>query len=164
MKRLAYSLLLVLGVGLVGARPARAQQTVDPWTAIKQLQTDIRAGRQAVVAANLPLTEAESKPFWSVYQQYRAEVDKIGDRTAALISAYAANFESMTDEKAEAFFKEWMAIERDRTETREKYVPKIKAVLPAHKAARLFQIDNKIDALINLDLAANIPLVPLAKK
>jgi hypothetical protein len=164
MKRTAYAVLLTLGIGTASMIHPASAQTVDPWTAIKQLQTDIRAGRHAVVAQNLPLNDAESKAFWSVYDQYRKEADALGDRTAAMVAGYAANFESMNDAKADGFFKEWMAIERDRTAIRDKYVPKIRAVLPAQKAARLFQIDNKLDSLINLELAAGIPLTPLPQK
>ena len=58
---------------------------------------------------------------------------------AKLIAAYAANFQTMTDAKADAFFKDLLAIDRDRLAVREKAVPKIRAVLPGQKAARFFQ-------------------------
>ena len=64
---------------------ARAQQ-VDQWTAIQQLQADLKADRQAVVAANLPLTEEEAQAFWPAYKEYRVEVEKLGDRMVKLIS------------------------------------------------------------------------------
>ena len=82
---------------------------------------------------------------------------------ASLIAAYAANFETMTDAKADAFFKDSLAIDRDRLTVREKYVPKVRAVLPAQKAARFFQIENKLDAIVNVVLASEIPLVRVAK-
>ena len=99
---------------------ARAQQ-VDQWTAIQQLQADLKADRQAVVAANLPLTEGEAQAFWPAYKEYRAEVEKLGDRMVKLIAAYAANFETMTDTKADAFFDDLLAIDRDRVAVRERY-------------------------------------------
>ena len=81
---------------------------------------------------------------------------------ASLIAAYAANFETMTDAKADAFFKDLLAIDRDRLTVRED-VPKVRAVLPAQKAARFFQIENKLDAIVNVVLASEIPLVRVAK-
>ena len=147
---------------LVMPNAARAQ-TVDPWTALQQVQVDLKADRQAVVAANLPLTEGEARAFWPVYKDYRGEIEKIGQRVASLIAAYAANFETMTDAKADAFFKDLLAIDRDRLTVREKYVPKVRAVLPAQKAARFFQIENKLDAIVNVVLASEIPLVRAAK-
>jgi hypothetical protein len=136
-------------------------QTVDQWTAMQQLQADLKADRQAVVAANLPLTEGESRAFWPVYKEYRGEAEKIGERVVGLITAYAANFSTMTDTKAEAFFNDSLAIDRDRLALREKYVPRIRAVLPPSKAARFFQIENKLDAIVSVTLASEIPLVPI---
>jgi hypothetical protein len=39
------------------------------------------------VAANFPLTDRESRAFWPVYKEYRAEVEKVADRVAKLIVA-----------------------------------------------------------------------------
>ena len=150
----------VFAAMLPGAANARQ---VSPWTEIEQLRADLKADRQAVVAVNLPLSEGESKVFWPVYKEYRGEVEKVGDRTAKLIAAYAANYETMDDTKATAFFNEWQSIERDRSALRDKYVPRVRKVLPAQKAARYFQIENKMDAIVNLGLAADIPLVPAKK-
>lgn len=150
-------------VAIVSTPHAASAQKVDPWTAIQQLQADLKADRQSVVASNLPLTDGESRAFWPVYKEYRAEVEKVGDRLSKLIVAYASNYETMTDEKADAFFKESVGIERDKLAVREKYVPKVRAVLPAQKAARFFQIENKLDAIVNVTLTQEIPLVPVKK-
>ena len=149
---------------VVLATPSVARaQAVDPWTAIQQLQVDLKADRQAVVAANLPLNESEARAFWPVYKDYRGEVEKIGERAASLIVAYATNFETMTDAKADAFFKDSLGIDRDRLAVREKYVPRVRAVLSGQKAARFFQIENKLDAIVNISLTSEIPLVPVTK-
>ncbi len=161
MNRLA-SFAVLVATALASPDTAGAQ-TVDQWTAIQQLQADLKADRQAVVATNLPLTEEEARIFWPVYKEYRGEVEKLGDRVAKLITAYAANFETMTNDKADAFFKELLAIERDKVTVREQYVPKVRAVLPAIKAARFFQIENKLDAIVSIALATEIPLVPVKK-
>src|SRR5262245_21267457 len=126
---------------------AVAAQPVDQWTAIQQLQADLKADRQAVVAANLPLDAGEAQAFWPVYKEYRSAIEVVGDRLAKLVVAYAANFETMTSEKADTFFKELMSIERDKMAVREKFVPRVRSVLPAMKAARFFQIENKLDAI-----------------
>ncbi len=162
MKRTAFILACVTTALLSGS--TSAQQKPDTWTVIQQLQSDLKADRLLVVSTNLPLTDGESKAFWPIYKEYRTEVEKLGDRTAKLITAYAANFETMDDTKAEAFFNEQMAIDRARVTLREKYVPRVRKVLPAAKAARFFQIENKIDSIVNVTLANEIPLVPIKAK
>ena len=160
MRHTTFIAILVTLTAVLGPRAA-SSQTVDPWTAMKQLQADVKADRQAVVAANLPLTDGESRLFWPVYAEYRGEMEKVGDRLASLIVAYATNYEKMTDATAETFFKDWLAIDRDRLAAREKYVPKVRAVLPAMKAVRFFQIENKLDAIVSVVLASEIPLTPV---
>ncbi len=151
------ALLIALGAGQATA------QTLDQLTEIQQLQAELKRDRQAVVAANLPLTDAESSAFWPVYKEYRAEAEKIGGRLARLITAYGANFTTMDNTKADAFLTELLAVDRERLTVREKYAPRLRAVLPATKAARFFQIENKLDAAVSLSLAVEIPLVPLKK-
>ena len=119
MNRLA-SFTVLVAIALAWPDSVGAQ-TVDRWTEIQQLQADLKADRQAVVATNLPLTEAEARAFWPVYKEYRGEVERLGDRLATLITAYAASFGTITDEKADTFFKELLAIERDKVTVREKY-------------------------------------------
>ena len=161
MNRLA-SFILLVAIAL-GWPASVGAQAADQWTEIQQLQADLKADRQAVVATNLPLTEGEARAFWPVYKEYRGEVERLGDRLAALITVYAASFGTLTDEKADTFFKELLAIERDKVTIREKYLPKVRAVLPAIKAARFLQIENKLDAIVNVTLASEIPLVPVKK-
>ena len=163
MRRAASFLTGVATVAVLAMPSAAHAQAVDPWTALQQVLADLKADRQAVVAANLPLTEEEARAFWPVYKEYRGEIEKIAERAAALIAAYAANFETMTDAKADAFFQDSLAIERDKLTARQKYVPKVRAVLPARKAARFFQIENKLDAIVNVTLASEIPLVRVGK-
>ena len=158
-----YSAVLAAALILTISEGQAMAQATDPWTQMQQLQADLKADRQAVVAANLPLTEGEARAFWPVYKEYRSGVEKVGERVAGLIAAYAANFASMNDTKADAFFNDLLAIERDRLALREKYVPRVRAVLPATKAARFFQIENKLDAIVNLSIASEIPLVPVKK-
>ena len=161
MKRLTPVVFAILTTWVVV--DVASAQTADQWTTIQQIQADLKADRQAVVGANLPLSEGEARAFWPVYKEYRGEIEKLGERLGKVIVAYAANFESMNDTKANAFFSEWLAIERDKVAMRDKFVPRVRSVLPVQKAARFFQIENKLDAVVNLALAEEIPLLPLKK-
>ncbi len=165
MRKLGSWILILIAAFAVPLAPSLARaQTVDEWTAVQQILADVKADRQAVVAANLPLTDGEARAFWPVYKEYRGEVEKVAERMAKLIVVYAANYETMNDTKADAFLKEALAIDRDKLGVREKYLPKVRSVLPPTKAARFLQIENKLDAIVNVGLASEIPLVPLKAK
>ena len=161
MNRTASLLGVIAFMAICLAPAAAAAQQADDWTEAQQLLADLKADRQAMVAANLPLSEGEARAFWPVYKAYRADVETLGDRMAKLVFAYAANFDTMTDAKADAFFGESLAIDREKVAIREKFVPRVRSVLPAQKAARFFQIENKLDALVNMSLTSEIPLVPV---
>ena len=142
---------------------AAAAQQVDSWTAMQQLQADLKADRQAVVAANLPLSEGEAKTFWPVYKEYRGEVEKLGDRLAKLITAYAANYQSMNETKADAFFAEWLAIERDKSAFARSSCPGSAASCPARRRPGSSRSRTSSTRIVNVGLASEIPLLPLKK-
>jgi hypothetical protein len=106
------------------------------------------------------LTEAEAAKFWPVYDAYQADLGKIAERTVTLIKNYAASYETMTDEAADKLLTELLGIEKDRVALMQSYRPRFAAVVPARKVSRYYQIENKIRAVINYELADAIPLVP----
>jgi len=162
MKSKIFSIVLILIVALVVGAPGVRAQTSET-DQLQQLRAQIQADRQAVVAANLGLTETEGTAFWPLYREYRGEIGKVGDRLQKVIQDYARIYESATAEQAKAMVDEMMSIQRADLKVKESYLPKFRKVLPEVKVARLLQIENKIDILIKLELAGAIPLIGAAK-
>jgi len=162
MKSKIFSVVVVLAMALVVCAPTVLAQ-VSETDQLQQLRAEIQADRQAVVAANLKLTEAEGAAFWPLYREYRGDMAKVGDRLQKLIQDYAVTYEKATAEQAKAMVDEMMSIQRADLKVKETYVPKFRKVIPELKVARFLQIENKIDTLIKIDLAANIPLIGPAK-
>jgi len=119
----------------------------------------IRAEKKVLVAENMGLTEAEAAAFWPVYEEYQTEMKGIGDRMVKLVENYGATHKVMTDDTAGKLLKEMLAIQADRVKLQEKYLPKFQKVLPMTKVARYYQIENKVRAVIDYDVASQIPLV-----
>jgi hypothetical protein len=126
---------------------------------IQLLRQDIRSQKKQLVAANLTLSDSEAQKFWPVYDQYAAEMAKIGDQRYALIKEYAQNFGSLTDEQSLSLVTRSLALDEAVEQLRIKYVPIVNRVLPGKKTATFFQIDRRITALIDLQLGSQIPLV-----
>jgi hypothetical protein len=158
MSRFTYVLPIVLIVGMITAAPvARAQSTETD--VMHLLRADIQANRQALVAANLELTEEEGESFWPLYRQYRQSMARAGDRLQKLILEHAKVHNSATPEQASAMLDEMLSIEVEELRTKQTYAKKFRKVMPVVQVARLFQIENKIDAIIRYDLAESIPLI-----
>ena len=123
------------------------------------VRRNLRAEKKKILAENVPLTETEATKFWPVYDQYAADMSKHYDEFYALIKEYAANQKTLTDEQAISILKKWSDIQVDVAQTRQKWVPRIEKVIPGRKAAHFFQIDRRLYALMDLQVASQIPLV-----
>ena len=124
----------------------------------------VKADKKLLVAENMQFTEAEAKAFWPVYEKYQSELFLIRARTLKLIKDYAAAYEEMTNSTAKKLLDESMAIEELRLKLAKTYLPQFRKVLSDAKVVRYYQIENKINAALYYELAANIPLVKIEQQ
>jgi hypothetical protein len=107
----------------------------------------------------MQLTDAEAPKFWPVYDQYTAELAKINDAKVAAIKDYAANYSTLTDDKALALTRQIIGIEESVGQLRLKYVPIFSKVISGKKTALFFQLDRRLTGLVDLQVASEVPLV-----
>jgi hypothetical protein len=141
------------------AQPIVNEQFSDFAPAIAELRQEAGQDRRYIVRANMLLTETESARFWPLYDEYRAERRKIGDRKVRLITDFLAEQNSMSEEQARALASEDFAIGKDTSELKAKWYDKMTKVLSERTVARFFHIDEKLDAATEIAVAANIPLI-----
>jgi hypothetical protein len=151
--------LLVPAVSLAADAPVVNEKFADLEPGIQMLRSEVGQDRRDVVKAAMLLTESESKTFWPLYDEYRAEQAKVNDRKVRLITDFIAERNTMSEDQAEKLMKEALSIEEKRTEVKEDYVKKMGKVLSARTTARFFQIDAKLDAVVDAALAGRIPLI-----
>ena len=126
---------------------------------IELLRKDLRAKKKQLVAANLNLTVGQATEFWPVYDQYIAEQTKIHDQKYAVIKEFASSWGSITDEKALDLTKRALAVDEQVTLLRTQYIPNFLKVLPGKQVATFFQIDRRIQMMVDLQLMSQLPLV-----
>jgi len=143
--------------GLASGAAAYAQD--KPADEMELLREKARADKKLLVAQSLALTESEAKAFWPVYNAYQSDMIAHYDKVLALIDRFAKSYDSMTDATAIKLLNDYLALEASHTALLKSYVPRFEKVLPAIKVARLYQVENKMRALVNYDLARRIPLV-----
>ena len=149
--------ILICTLVLAIASPLMAED--KPAGNMQILVDKIKADKKLLVAENMQLTEKESKAFWPVYEKYQAELFLIRTRTVNLIKDYADSYEKMTDSTAKKLMDEYLTIETLRLKLIKAYIPEFRKVLSDTKVARYYQIENKINAILYYELAANIPLI-----
>jgi hypothetical protein len=132
---------------------------VDVERDLELLRRDLRSEKKQLIALNIALTDAEATKFWPVYDEYVAEMAKQNDQFYAVIKDYAANQKTLTDEQAVSLINRWADIQVKQAQTRQKYIPIVEKVIPGRKAALFFQIDRRLYALMDLQVASQIPLL-----
>ena len=128
---------------------------------MQMLRDKLKADKRAVVAANMQLTEAESKSFWPIYDGYQNDLKAINERLKNAILSYsnASKAGPISDAMAKKLLDEATAIDDAEAKLRKDYAAKLTRALPAAKALRYLQIESKIRAAIRYEMAAEIPLV-----
>lgn len=155
---------LLVVIAMLVAAPAFAQGkpgASPPADNMQILREKLKADKKLLVAGNMELTEAEAKGFWPVYEEYQKELQKLNQRLAGTIVAYAKEFnaKSLTDDKATSLVEQYLGVEEAELKMKRAFVPKLSKVLPGRKVARYLQIENKIRAVVKYEIAAEVPLI-----
>jgi hypothetical protein len=146
----------VLGLAALLVAGSAAAQTASE---IEIDRAMMETERKAIVAKNMILSEEEADAFWPVYNDYREAVRPLTDKRVKLIRELAAQFETLGDDVAQDMLKENFSQQQARLKLKRSYIGKFNKVLAPKKTVRLFQIENKLDAIIDFGLAKAIPLV-----
>jgi Spy/CpxP family protein refolding chaperone len=126
---------------------------------IQMMRKDIRSQRKQIIAANMKLTDTEAEKFWPVYEQYVSELVKINGTKYALIKQYVQSGGSLTDAEAESAVKRWVDVDQSVAELRMKYIPTFRKVLSPKNTALFYQLDRRVQLMIDFQLASSLPLI-----
>lgn len=126
---------------------------------IEAARTIVQTERKILIMREMTLSNEEANAFWPLYDEYNAEVKKIGNLRVKVITDYAANYDNMTNELAKELLDNAMKHDDNLLKLRKKYVKKFRKILPETKVVRYFQLESKLNAIVNFKLAAQIPLM-----
>jgi hypothetical protein len=161
-------LLILVGTCLDHARTLAqatvpAQSTTNSEAGIDRdvqlLRQDIRSQVKQLIAANLKLTDTEATKFWPVYDQYTADLVKINDQRYAVIKEYSDEWGTVNDDQALSLARRYLALDEQVAQLRTKYLPIFNQAVPGTTVATFFQLDHRIQEMIDLQLASQLPLV-----
>ena len=159
-------LLLLCSLGLAGQS---GQESSEQTTALnlsayaELLRSDVRAQKVAIITEVMGFTEKEDAAFWPLYRQYDLEMAKLGDERTALVADYAKSYSDLTDETADRLAKRALDLEARRQALKSTYYERIKAAVPARTAMRFLQVEHQLLLLIDLQIAALLPIAPPIK-
>lgn len=160
MKTRGLVLTLFLLNAIVGSAQV-AQITVKPLTDddIKLIRQDVQSIKDDVIRDTMQFNNTEAAAFWPVYKEYAQEQHAIAEKRFGIIMDYAKSVDTMTDATAGELTERMLQVEQDNQDLRKKYLPKFQAAIGAKRAAKFYQVDNRLTLIVNLQLASEIPLI-----
>jgi hypothetical protein len=139
-----------------GSSSASKQNLADE---IKMLRKDVRAEKSKIMGAALGLDADQSKKFWPIYKDYDKQLAKLNDVRLGNITAYAQNYNNMTDNKADELVNGAISYHKKRIDLLAGTYDKVRAALGAPLAARFVQVESQLLNLIDLQISSNLPLI-----
>lgn len=156
-----------LGGGMAGAgavaqgQQVTVQRVINPTVTdedIALLRRDLRAMKMQVIGQNMSLSEEEGQKFWPIYNHYVKDLQEVNNQKYALLKQYAEMWATMSNQDALIYMRNWLEADGQAQALRLKYVPVVSQVLPGKKAATFFQVDRRLNMMIDLQLFSQIPL------
>ncbi len=157
LRPLLLTIIAAFAVPAFAQHPATTAADAD----VEMLIQKIKADKRLLVAANMNLTDPEAKQFWPLYDAYQKELEEINQQLATTIKEYADALDKgpIPDDIAMKLMNEALSVQEAELALKRGYAAKIATVLPGAKTARFIQMENRIRAVLNTEIARQIPLV-----
>jgi hypothetical protein len=155
----AAAIFVLSAAGAASAQTSVSSADMIPDAAIDQLRKDARAEKRDVIAGTMGFTADEATKFWALYKDYEIKRRAIGDEQLALVKDYADHYEGMKDAKASDVLARYMSLEDKSLAAKRAFVRELQKVLSPRTVARYYQVENRLELLVNLELASQLPVI-----
>ena len=166
LRKTILSAVAAAAATLLAAGPALAKASADPEKvkaeidqAVNALRKDVRAGKADILGKTMELDSTQAAAFWPIYKQYDTELTALSDERVSIVKDLAKDFDTLDDAKAKALLDRQVAFEEKRLTLTKKYKDEMLKALPAKTVARFLQVESRLNKLIDLAVASEIPLV-----
>ena len=151
----AKTIVLMITVAVMFiAGPARAQvrdETILTYEVLTEEWHDLIGGV-------LDLTEAEAEAFWPIYEEYAAVKGALWDERIDVIKLFLSGYDTMGPEVARGLLGASFEIDAKMVALERAFADRFDDVLPPAKVVRLFQAENKLETMMSMEIAKDVPL------
>jgi hypothetical protein len=149
--------MLLAAIGAPAQTAAVSDEEKNLQAYVGLLRSDVRKAKSQVISEVMQFDAAQAAKFWPIYTEFEKEFTRIGDSIQALVKDYVLNFDRMTPEVADRLATKLLDIDQQRLDLKKKYYARVKGALDAVTATRFLQVENQLEKLIDLQLAAQLP-------
>ncbi len=138
-----------------------ASQVLGQEPGMSDARALLQTGRVEIIEDELRFTEEEAAAFWPVYDEYQSDLAVVKDQYADLVTSFLDAYRAGTvsDQFAEQLIDDYLDIQEELLKIKRKHLKDFRKALPARKAARFYQLENKMDAQLEAQLSLVIPMI-----
>ena len=141
---------------------SRAQNLQTSLTSsIEVVRAGTQADRVTIITQAMNFNEKDAAAFWPIYRKYEYDRSTLDDRRVAVIKEYAAKYPNLSDGEAKEMAGKMIDCDAGLAALKKKYYKKFNAVLPALTVTKFFQLDHRIDVVLDMKVESSLP--PLAQ-
>jgi Spy/CpxP family protein refolding chaperone len=160
-KNLAF---VLFGLATIAFQCAYAQDKAADLTDMQALRKAVQTDKKALVASTLKLTDAEAKRFWPIYDAYQRDLDAANRKRNVALEGLIGLDKPISDLYARTLANDLLATDEAEIKLRRSLQNRLMRgvptrVLPPKKAAAFIQLESKIRAVQDYDIAATFPMI-----
>jgi hypothetical protein len=131
------------------------EPTIDSIIAV--VRANMKADRTTLITTGMNFNDKEGAAFWPIYRQYEYERSRVDDRRANVIKQYSQKYPKLTDADVRAMAEQMLDCESRQAELKKKYYKKFNRVLPALTVTKFFQLERRVDLMMDMQVEASLP-------
>ncbi len=157
-------ILLTITFSFFALSPLRAQtQAPSIDSAIEVARAGMRADKTTIIAAAMEFNENDGAAFWPIYRQYEHERSTLDDGRVAVIREYTEKYLTLTDAEAKAMAERMFEYDSRLAALKKSYFKKFNKVLPALTVTKFFQLERRVDLMMDMQVESSLPPLTQAK-
>lgn len=131
------------------------EPTIDSTIAV--VRANMQADRTTLITTGMNFNEKDGAVFWPIYKQYEYERSKLDDRRVVVIKEYTQKYPNLNDADAKAMAEQMLGCDSQLAELKKKYYKKFNKVLPALTVTKFFQLERRVDLMMDMQVEASLP-------
>jgi len=155
------ALLVVTFAMLAFCRLGSAQDSID--SAIEVARTQMQADKASILTATMTFNDKDGAAFWPIYREYEHERSVLDDGRVSVIKEYTQKYPNLSDSEAKDMAERMFEYDSRLAALKKKYYKRFNKVLPALTVTKFFQLDRRIDLLVDMQVEASLPPLTQAK-
>src|SRR5215469_14787994 len=148
---------LILAFCLLGRAQSQEPQEPTIDSTIALVRANMQADRTALITSGMNFNDKEGAAFWPIYKEYQYERSKVDDSRSAVIKEYTQKYPNLTDAEAKVMAEQMLNCDARLAELKKKYFKKFNKVLPPLTVTKFFQLERRVDLMMDMQVEASLP-------